>query len=50
LWTWNSHCNTAPKVEEFRRRHRTGLVTLAFTDIVGSTLAMLASPKTPCQA
>ena len=25
------------QVEEFRRRHRTGLVTLLFTDIVGST-------------
>ena len=25
------------RVEEFRRRHRTGLVTLLFTDIVGST-------------
>jgi serine/threonine protein kinase/class 3 adenylate cyclase len=26
-----------PKVEQFRRRHRTGLLTLLFTDIVGST-------------
>ncbi|MBI2927169.1 MAG: hypothetical protein HYY24_15865 [Verrucomicrobia bacterium] len=25
------------RVEEFQRRHRTGLVTLLFTDIVGST-------------
>ncbi len=25
------------QVEEFRRKHRTGLVTLVFTDIVGST-------------
>ena len=25
------------RVEEFRRKHRTGLVTLVFTDIVGST-------------
>ena len=25
------------QVEEFRRRHRTGLLTLVFTDIVGST-------------
>jgi len=25
------------RVEEFRRRHRTGLVTLLFTDMVGST-------------
>jgi len=25
------------QVEEFRRRHRTGLATLLFTDIVGST-------------
>jgi len=25
------------QVEEFRRRHRTGLVTLVFTGIVGST-------------
>ncbi|MBI3417724.1 MAG: adenylate/guanylate cyclase domain-containing protein [Verrucomicrobia bacterium] len=25
------------QVEEFRRRHRTGLVTLVFTDLVGST-------------
>jgi len=24
------------QVEEFRRKHRTGLVTLLFTDIVGS--------------
>jgi len=25
------------QVEEFRRKHRTGLLTLVFTDIVGST-------------
>jgi class 3 adenylate cyclase len=25
------------KVEEFRRKHRIGLLTLLFTDIVGST-------------
>ena len=25
------------RVEEFRRKHRTGLLTLLFTDIVGST-------------
>ena len=25
------------RVEEFRRRHRVGLVTLLFTDIIGST-------------
>ena len=25
------------RVEEFRRRHRTGLLTLVFTDLVGST-------------
>src|SRR5213594_1523594 len=25
------------EVEEFRRKHRTGLLTLVFTDIVGST-------------
>jgi class 3 adenylate cyclase len=25
------------QVEEFRLRHRTGLLTLVFTDIVGST-------------
>ncbi len=25
------------KVEQFQRKHRTGLVTLLFTDIVGST-------------
>ena len=25
------------QVEEFRRKHRTGLVTLVFTDLVGST-------------
>ena len=25
------------RVEEFRRKHRTGLLTLVFTDIVGST-------------
>lgn len=28
-----SHC---AHVEEFRRRHRTGLVTLVFTDLVDS--------------
>src|SRR3990172_8633934 len=29
--------DTRARVEEFRRKHRTGLVTLLFTDLVGST-------------
>ncbi|MBI3099880.1 MAG: hypothetical protein HYY93_16840, partial [Planctomycetes bacterium] len=29
--------DTRARVEEFRRRHRTSLVTLLFTDLVGST-------------
>ncbi|MDQ7781023.1 MAG: adenylate/guanylate cyclase domain-containing protein, partial [Planctomycetota bacterium] len=30
--------DTRARIEEFRKRHRTSLLTLVFTDVVGSTL------------